>query len=322
MTKMYIFFLFTLILGLEFPLKAQHPMYQHPRDILLFADDLFQQGDYYRAITEYKRALFYFPTYEKKDLISYMIGKSYYMGGKYRAALNYLAPLTELENDSIRLDVKNLVGLSYLYRKDFVGAERVFKEIVKENNELPGLDNYFLLISMAQFNQKNFAKSEESFREFLKKYPDSRFKTLAEQGQKDSKLVKEFSPRSVWLATSLSVILPGAGQAYNREWSNAFVSFIFNATLGFLTVRGLLNDDYVSAGIFGSLFVTFYAGNIYQARRSTIKYNQDFVDKKINALNREFERLKFQNAKTNKDDISMHWKSDQRFELNLAALIH
>ncbi len=268
---------------------------QHPKDILLFADHLFKEGDYYRAITEYKRALFYFPTYDKKDLIRYMIGKSYYMGGKYRVSLDYLAPLTEIRNDAIRLDIKNIVGLSYLYRKDFTGAERIFQEITVEFPKLENLDTYYILASMAMFNQKKFSETKDTFMAFQKKFPHSKFYPLAKKGIEESEAALAFSPRYVWLATTLSAIFPGAGQAYNREWSNAFVSFVFNFTLGFLTVYNILRDDFVSTGIFGSLFVTFYAGNIYQARRSTIKNNQDYIDQRINALNKEFERYKFQN---------------------------
>jgi tetratricopeptide (TPR) repeat protein len=264
----------------------------HPRQILLFADSLFKEGDYYRAITEYKRAHFYFPTYEKKDLILYMIGKCYYLGGKYRSALNYLAPLTNMPNQNIRLDIKNLVGLSYLYRKDYIGAERIFKEIISEFEQIPNLDTYHILISMSLVNRQMFTQGKKSFAEFLKKFPDSKFKELAVTGLKETGMALDFSPRIPWLATSLSILLPGAGQLYNREYSNAFVALVFNLTLGFLAVRGFLKEDYVSGGIFTSLFITFYSGNIYQAYRSAIKFNKTFLDERQEKINHAFEKYK------------------------------
>lgn len=269
----------------------------HPRDILLFADFLFREGDYYRAITEYKRTLFYYPTYEKRDLIKYMIGKSYYLGGKYRAALDYLAPLSEISNTSIRLDIKNLIGLSYLYRKDYIGAERIFSEITGEFRDIPNLDTYWILIAMAQFNRKLFANSRQSFEDFLKKYPDSKFSGLATFGMNESILATGFNPRKVWLATTLSIILPGAGQAYNDQWSNAFVAFIFNVSLGILAMKGFLDKNYVSSGIFASLFITFYMGNVYQAYRASRKYNRTFFDERIEKLNKAFEKYKLANQK-------------------------
>ncbi len=271
--------------------------FQHPKQILIFADHLFGQGDYYRAITEYKRALFYFPTYEKKDFIHYRIGKSYYLGARYRAALHYLAPLTEINNKDIRLDVKNLVGLSYLYRKDYLGSERVFQEIIQEFPDTKNRDYYSILVSMSQLNRLQFEQSLASFDQFAKDFPQSQFISLARKGSAASKDILDFSPRYPWLAMSLSAVIPGTGQMYNREWSNAFVAFVFNVTLGFLAVNSFLKDDLVGGGIFSSLFLTFYVGNIYQSRRSTIKYNEEFVRRNVEAVNKQFERQKFYEQK-------------------------
>ncbi|MBI4379340.1 MAG: outer membrane protein assembly factor BamD [Nitrospinae bacterium] len=52
-----------------------------------FAMSLFNEGEYYRAITEWKRFIFYFPKSELIDDAALFIGKSYLMGKEYDTAI-------------------------------------------------------------------------------------------------------------------------------------------------------------------------------------------------------------------------------------------
>jgi tetratricopeptide (TPR) repeat protein len=187
----------------------------------------------------------------------------------------------------------NLVGLSYIYRKDYSGSERIFKEILQDYPDVQNPDYYSILIPMSQLNRDKYKEAKQNFEKFEEKYPKSRFLKLAQRGSQSTQNIMDFSPRRPWLAMSLSAVVPGTGQLYNREWSNAFVSFVFNLSLGFLAVNSFLKDDYVGGGIFSTLFVTFYAGNIYQARRSSVKYNETYRRDQIDAVNRTFEKYKF-----------------------------
>ena len=54
--------------------------FNKPQWILKFADSLADTGDFYRAITEYKRSLFLFPNYEKNEWVNLQIGKLYTLG--------------------------------------------------------------------------------------------------------------------------------------------------------------------------------------------------------------------------------------------------
>ncbi|NIQ96268.1 MAG: tetratricopeptide repeat protein, partial [Desulfuromonadales bacterium] len=53
---------------------------------LSFADALFAEGDYYRAITEYKRYLHHFPQGAEASRAALEIGRSYLAGGRYEQA--------------------------------------------------------------------------------------------------------------------------------------------------------------------------------------------------------------------------------------------
>jgi len=55
-----------------------------------YAESLFKEGDFYRAITEYKRFIFFFPKEERTEKCYFMIGKSYFKAKKWAEAVDAL----------------------------------------------------------------------------------------------------------------------------------------------------------------------------------------------------------------------------------------
>src|SRR5687767_7733329 len=53
-----------------------HPLTEADQ-VLAFADALFNEGDYYRAITEYKRFLFLVPADARAGRVQLQVGRSY-----------------------------------------------------------------------------------------------------------------------------------------------------------------------------------------------------------------------------------------------------
>ena len=51
-----------------------------------FAEALFAEGDYYRAISEYKRFIYFFPEKRLVETCNYRIGESYYRAKKWQEA--------------------------------------------------------------------------------------------------------------------------------------------------------------------------------------------------------------------------------------------
>lgn len=54
---------------------------------LKVADTFFSEGEYYRAVTEYKKLSILFPDSSKRDYASYRIGLSYHLGEEYDNAI-------------------------------------------------------------------------------------------------------------------------------------------------------------------------------------------------------------------------------------------
>src|SRR5512139_3812192 len=59
------------------------------------ADAFMDEGEYYRAITEYKRLLILFPDSERADYALFRIGEAYYNGEEYDASARSFSSLRE-----------------------------------------------------------------------------------------------------------------------------------------------------------------------------------------------------------------------------------
>ncbi len=85
-----------------------------------------------------------------------------------------------------------------------------------------------------------------------------------------------FRPKKPWLASTMSVFLPGSGKIYAKNTKEGITSFLFVAALGYQSYRAFDQRGTKSVGgwIYGTLGLGFYLGNIYGAQQSAKNYNK------------------------------------------------
>ncbi len=81
----HIFLAFLFLASITYPDNLSQIL--NPDKVLSFADFLYEQKDYDRAITEYQRFLYLSPTCPKKNDIEFKIGLCYQKSGKYEQAM-------------------------------------------------------------------------------------------------------------------------------------------------------------------------------------------------------------------------------------------
>ena len=160
--------LLTILINTAFisPVSSREPVeYYSSENILKFADHLWTQGDYLRAVGEYQRYLFYKP--KAREEIRYRIALCYRLGGRSERAIEsfekYIQEFPESKlvsgayyqvgvsyfllqqfDDSVKylessfsriIDVRyktesqQLIGLSYLMQQQWRDAEKIFNEL-------------------------------------------------------------------------------------------------------------------------------------------------------------------------------------------------
>src|SRR3989338_8482939 len=118
--------LFTLVSS-SFPTYAA----ESPEEILRFGNALYQQEDYYRAITEYKRFLHFYPTHLKVNPVNFQIGFSYLKGKKWEAALPTFQKLSTLSKTKIGQEAAFMIAQTYFLSENLSSAIKEWDQFLE-----------------------------------------------------------------------------------------------------------------------------------------------------------------------------------------------
>ncbi len=210
-----------------------------------YAMHLYRSGEYYRAVTEYKRLLHFFPKSERTEKVSLQIGRSYMAGGKSdEAVAHWQAYSDDQLSDS-------LTGNSYriLYGISLLDLDRSSPYRLRSDS-----------ISSAMTVLSDVDAGD----------PDGQ---LVQDFVRDWENLPEPETKSPWLAGSMSAVIPGAGSLYTGRRMEALYAFFLTSLFWIATVDAVNNEDAPLTGLFGFFTLTFYGGNIYTAINSAHKYN-------------------------------------------------
>ncbi len=243
-------------------------------DVQMSLGDAFMaEGDYYRAITEFKKLTFLFPDSERLSEAFYLIGMAYYKGKDYKSAVNSFAKVRKAYTASNYSSAAFYEGLSYsklgLPDKAALSFERA--RLFDESH--PDAANAQLGLSLNALEKDNVADSRAKLDEFLANYPeDERVPGV----QASFGLLDEYEsqPRkSPALAGTMSAVIPGSGQMYAEHYKDGLMAFVVNGLFIAGTVAALDDDNYALAAIVGGVGLPFYIGNIYGAANASRKWN-------------------------------------------------
>ncbi len=139
-------------------------------------------------------------------------------------------------------------------------------------------DDKTLLKTTVQIFENNFQEARETIK-LLKNDENSlglAYKSILE---------KETQKKSPALAGMMSLVLPGSGKAYSKNWKDGIVSLFFTAGMSFQAYRSFNKHgiNNYRGWIYSGIGFGFYLGNIYGGIKSTKDYNR----KKINNLQHE-----------------------------------
>ena len=258
-----------------------------------FAETLFAEGDYYRAVSEYKRFVFFFPENKLVQKCAYRIGESYYKAKRWQEALQTFTSFIMKYPDSLMMPgAMYHKGMAEKQLKLYTDALKTFEELSKsKSNEFAHKAVYqsaTVLMEMEEWQQ-----AIKTFSIVPKNSPLSRSASIiASELQRMDDLPKK-SPAT---AGTLAAILPGAGHLYTERPRDALVAFLLNGAFIWGAVELFRHDNYVAAGIVTFFEIGWYTGNIYSAVSSAHKYNkktrEDFIEhlKEISSVSFQHDR--------------------------------
>lgn len=249
-------------------------------EILAFANLLYAQKDYYRAITEYKRFVFLNPTDPMVTTAEYQIALSYRDGGKFETAAQVFLELADRHiHDAIGPTSLLMAADAYAQMENFREARdrlELFLSRYPDNHAVKDVQRriawYWLCLGEADLAAEQLQSVAQDG------VLDPQTEQLIEAASRFDHIPK----KSPYLAGCLSAALPGAGQLYTGRRRDALVAFMINGGLIWAAVEAYDEDQTFAGAMFALLDVSWYAGNIYNAVNNAHKVNrkreQDFLN--------------------------------------------
>jgi TolA-binding protein/TM2 domain-containing membrane protein YozV len=237
-----------------------------------FAENLFGQGDYYRAITEYERVIFFYPDHPLAKTARFQIALCYLKGDRLDQALDRFRALNqELPQVEVGRKAYLMLGEAYYQKREYSRAADIFATYIETYPGDERIDAARIKIGWSYLRQGQWRQAAD---EFQKLPPDSPLHAQAKGLAEGSEKYPGITIKSPALAGGLSAVIPGAGQLYINRPGDALVSFLLNGAFIWATVEAFQHDNNVTGGILLFFESGWYLGNIYNAVSGTHKYNR------------------------------------------------
>ncbi|MCX7797146.1 MAG: TTC39/IML2 family protein [Melioribacter sp.] len=246
---------------------------------LSYADSLFKNKNYFDAITEYKRLMFFDNSKSFSFITNFNIAKCYKAGGKYEEAIKYFSKAElSTDNSAQKYRAKIEIVKVNLLRKTTDRALQILNEIerTEEFNQLKDSINYW----------KGWVYIFKDEWKLAKSYFDK-----VEKGHTLSKISSNVLKEkySVTFAKLISYIVPGSGQFYTGNILSGLMSMAYNMIFGYLTVKAFSEDRFFDGALIGSLlWLRFYRGNIQNAEKFAIEKNIAISNNALKFLQYEY----------------------------------
>jgi len=232
------------------------------------------EGEYYRAITEYKKFLMLFPASEQADYAAFKTGMAYYRGEEYEPCVKSFSLLREKYPKSRYLpEASYFEGLGYWKVKDRNKASSAFDTLPEDFPQSEFAPVALVARSLLALEEEDITTSVNRLQQLTDRYPEYASSINANQAVA---LIGEYPrlPRkSLSLAAVMSAIVPGSGYIYADHVGDGLTAFVINALFIAGTVTAIHAGNYPVAGIVGGIGLPFYVGNIYGSANAAKKWN-------------------------------------------------
>jgi TolA-binding protein len=267
-------------------MAATEPLGHSADQLLTFAEQLMREGEYFRAITEYRRFLFYYPDDPRRPMVHFSIGLAFYRGASYEEALQTFQEVTQqYPNTAYGNQAWLWQGESLIKQGQYTIAEGIYKAVTEQ---FP----YDRLGQQARYQRGWTLLYQRQWRnaaiQFQQVAPDSDLYQSAQLLAQEALVGERLPTKSPVLAGIFSGLLPGSGQLYNRRLGDALLAFFLNSLFIVGAIEAIHSGAPAIAGILSFFEVGWYAGNVYGAINGAHKYNRHITETFLGNLANRF----------------------------------
>jgi tetratricopeptide (TPR) repeat protein len=250
---------------------------------LKYADKLFETGQFFDAITEYKRVLYFDSEERLKDVINFKIAKCYKAGAHFGEAIKYFSLAEKvLYEDSSKFRVHIEIIRCNILRRTTARALQLCDKLSNNRNFHAHSEEINYWRGWAYMFADDW---EAASKAFSHNADNKELKLLCDRVMADKV--------SVTFAKVISYILPGSGQIYSGKIFSGLMSLAWNLAAGYFTVNAFVASRAFDGIIIAELgWLRFYKGNIENAESFAVNKNFEVANKALNFLQNEYKGLK------------------------------
>jgi len=238
---------------------------------LRFANHLYSQEEYYRAIGEYKRYLFLAPEGGEAPFAAVRIAECYAHGKRWSEALGAAEEFLRAYGSSpLAVQGRMLKARVLIELGKGEEAREELRHLLDTHPGEPVAAEAWYLTAISLARESRWLEADEALRQIGSQ--SGRF--VAAQGMRQvlaqAPAAKRKDPA---VAGLLAAVLPGAGHLYCERPGDGAIAFVFTGAFAWATVEAF-QQDHQAVGIgLGFIALSFYGGNIFSAVNVAHKYN-------------------------------------------------
>src|SRR5215510_3821259 len=236
-----------------------------------FGLHLFRLGDYYRAITEFKRFSLLFPHHERQPAAELLIGLALQEDKAYSDAFVHFQQwrLVDDPTDATRVAVFKLGELRFLQRQ-YRQAIVSFQDFLEAYPDGPLVSHTKYMLGLSWALDGQFSQAQQALQAVPAHDP---FAPRVLALQEELRLAPPLQSKSPQVAGILSGILPGAGHLYAGKPLQAVTAFALNGAF----LAGAAYAIHEKLNVTGAILLFFetgwYLGGINSARDAAREAN-------------------------------------------------
>jgi hypothetical protein len=242
-----------------------------------FARHLFQHHDYFRAITEFKRYLFLYPSGAKADEADYLLGEALVQTKSPKEAIvQWEGALKRNPSTSFKDEIQFKIGKALWELGQEDRALSQWENIINEGLSSSSKATASRAVLWGLIKQKKYDQARLK----LKTFP----LTASEQGIHETYFQKaeQLPLKSPITAGTLAALLPGAGHWYLDRHQDALIAFSINGLFIWGAVSSFQQGNTGLGVLLSFIELAWYSGNIYSAVNTAHKINRkqetDFLE--------------------------------------------
>jgi len=256
------------------------PARSEPRTLIItdemqigLADAFLAEGEYYRAITEYKKFLYFFPDSTRADYARLQIGIAYYRGGECPQAIEAFAKIRQSYPSEHFAAAAFYEGVCRSRLKNPQAAGDNFSRVLAVDPVSPEAAEALAGLSLVALDREDWAGSRRVLQRLAKDYPQTAQGIAAKEALPLLDEAETRPRKSPLAAGVMSAIVPGSGYAYAGRPRDGLMAFLVNGLFIAGTIVAIDNENYPAAALIGGVGLPFYLGNIYGGANATHKWN-------------------------------------------------